>query len=226
VSQAFSEVFPSATPAFDLKSLLTKSVQTAGPQFPTPTFYLPEISASIAPVASLTSTPALETPTPLVSPTFTFQLTETVELLEPASSACIPAGERRTGKVVEVLDGNTVRVLLDKDGLVYVIRYIGISAPEDKLFVELARQKNIEIVYGQEVILAPDQVDKDDRGRLLRYVLTENTFVNLEMVQQGFGMASDIPSESACAQAFKQAEQAARSALSGVWSPTVTPNSP
>jgi endonuclease YncB( thermonuclease family) len=67
-----------------------------------------------------------------------------------------------------------------------------------------------------------DKTDKDDRGRLLRYVIIDNIFINMEMIRKGFGAALDVPPDSSCAQVFQQAEQTARAALTGIWAPTPT----
>jgi endonuclease YncB( thermonuclease family) len=63
------------------------------------------------------------------------------------------------------------------------------------------------LVYGKDVSLVADVSNKDENGRLLRYVVAGNTFVNLEMIFQKLGTAVDIPPDSACAQIFNQAEQ-------------------
>jgi len=140
--------------------------------------------------------------------------------------ACIPDNLRQTGKVVEVLDGNTVRVLFADDGLVHVIRYIGVASPADKPYSIAAEQKNTQLVYGKQVVFIPDGIDKDPSGRLLRYVLVDDSFINLELIRLGLGAAADSPADFACAQAFQQAEAAARTGLIGSWYLTATPDSP
>jgi endonuclease YncB( thermonuclease family) len=137
---------------------------------------------------------------------------------------CIPNHPHQSGKVVEVLDGNTARVLIEK--LVYVVRYIGVAAPEDKNYSKTAKAGNSKLVYGREVTLIADVSNKDSRGRLLRYVVQGNTFINQQLIQQGLGAALDVPPDSACAEVFKQTEQTASAARIGVWSPTATPTSP
>ena len=67
--------------------------------------------------------------------------------------------------------------------------------------------KNADLVYQKVVTLIPDQTDKDSRGRLLRYVLVGDTFVNYELVAQGFARAVDTPPNSACAEFFQSAGQ-------------------
>jgi len=193
------------------------------------------LPATTNPDGILTTTPAVtETPLPFnagqpppttdgivveIPPTLTEALVLPTLTLEQFTSApqatltsavtlnadCIPRNASKVGKAVSVLDGNTINVLVD--GLVYVVRYIGVTAPEDKILADKARLENAKLVFGKEIVLIADQSDKDARGRLLRYVMVDDTFVNLKMLQQGLGFAVDIPPDSSCAQTFKQAEQ-------------------
>jgi len=128
--------------------------------------------------------------------------------------------------VVEVIDGNTVRALIKDTGLVYTVRYIGVAVPVDDIYSVAAEHKNTALAYAKEVIFIKDVNDKDERGRLLRYVLVGDKFINLEMIQQGLGTALDVPPDSACAQVFKQAEQAANASKNGTWSLSTPPKSP
>ena len=163
---------------------------------PTRALYLPTPRAALA-TQTPTGTPAaantLSTPSP------TAQNTSTLK-------SCIPNNPSQRGKVVEIIDGNTVKVLID--GFVYVVRYIGIEVPNvgEPTGTEAAF-KNAELVYQKEITLIPDQTDKDARGRLLRYMFVGETFVNYELVAQGFARAVDEPPNSACAEYFQSAAQ-------------------
>jgi endonuclease YncB( thermonuclease family) len=65
---------------------------------------------------------------------------------------------------------------------------------------------------------------KDADGRLLRYVLAGDTFVNVELLQKGLGKAVDAPPNSSCLQTFKAAEEFAIQSALGIWSvPTPSP---
>jgi len=134
---------------------------------------------------------------------------------------CIPGNTPQTGKAVSVLDGNTIKALID--GLVYVVRYIGVSAPQDTVNGEKARLENVNLVFGKDIVLIVDQSDKDANGRLLRYVLVDDTFVNFKLIQLGLGSALDTPPDSACYQVFKQAEKSAAGAPISGSTPTQIP---
>ena len=174
-----------------------------------------EVPAEVAAQATPTDTPwglflpsprvATATPTPMeATGTPTPSVQSTVDLAVPIS--CIPDNPSQTGKVVEIIDGDTVRVFIDE--YVYVVRYIGIDVPNtgEPDGME-ATFKNADLVYQKVVTLIPDQTDKDSRGRLLRYVLVGDTFVNYELVAQGFARAVDTPPNSACAEFFQSAGQ-------------------
>ncbi len=143
----------------------------------------------------------------------------------PSPLTCIPNHAAETGRVVEVVDGNTIRVYMEDK--IYFVRYIGIAVPRydqvKQLYGDAATFKNSGLVYGKEVSLIRDVSDKDAAGRLLRYVLVGNTFVNLELIRLGMATAADVAPDSACAGEFKLAEQSARQAQVGRWSGTPTP---
>jgi len=90
--------------------------------------------------------------------------------------------------VVEVIDGDTIHVLID--GERQRVRYYGIDAPEqsEKCYQE-ATERNRELV-GTTVRLEPDARDKDEHGRLLRYVFTdEGVSVDAALVSEGLAKA-------------------------------------
>jgi endonuclease YncB( thermonuclease family) len=220
LTEAFADFLPEqATPTFDINSYLT------------PATNIPGVVSTAVGIPTLQPTFTLPPPTPTIElPTSTLEIpTQTLPTSTQAISnvsACIPNNPHQIGRVLEILDGNTVRVLIKDNGLVYVVRYIGVVVPVDKKFSVVAEQKNTDLVYGKEIFLIKDVNDRDERGRLLRYVMVGDTFVNFEMIQQGLGTALDVPPDSSCAQAFQQVEQSASGSKLGVWSPTVTPRSP
>jgi endonuclease YncB( thermonuclease family) len=110
------------------------------------------------------------------------------------------------------------------NGLVYVVRYIGVDLPQDHVNAFHAYLANSELVFRKDVRLVAAGTDKDTAGRLLRYVLVGETFVNLQLLRDGVVMATDIPGGAVCADVFKAAEQAAVTAGRGLWaSPTPMP---
>jgi endonuclease YncB( thermonuclease family) len=127
------------------------------------------------------------------------------------------------GVVVEITDGDTITVLVE-DGNTYSVRYIGIDTPERDMpfFAEPARA-NSDLVLQKEVTLIKDVSETDQYGRLLRYVIVDNIFVNLELVNAGLAQAMKYPPDIACADVFSSAEQEPRAGQIGVWRATQTP---
>lgn len=123
-------------------------------------------------------------------------------------------------RVARVIDGDTIELAGgDK------IRYIGIDAPETvdprkpvQCFGVEASSENKKLVEGQLVRLAKDISERDKYGRLLRYVyLEDGTFVNLELVRNGYASASTYPPDVKHAAEFSAAEREARGAKRGLW---------
>lgn len=85
-------------------------------------------------------------------------------------------------KVSFIIDGDTFKTENSEK-----IRLIGIDAPEkgEKCYEE-SRKKLKELIDGKIVRVEKDKKDKDDYGRLLRYVFINETFVNLVLVKEGY----------------------------------------
>lgn len=106
------------------------------------------------------------------------------------NSETAPETESNLITVVRVIDGDTIVV----DGDVHV-RLLGIDAPEQgDCFYEESKDALVNLVDGEEVRLEKDISDKDNFGRLLRYVFLENNlFVNDSLLEEGY---ADVLSSS------------------------------
>ena len=94
------------------------------------------------------------------------------------------------------------------------------DTPErERPFYEEATEKNAELVDGQTVLLVKDVSETDKYDRLLRYVFVGDTFVNFELVSQGYAEAVTFPPDVACDGMFRAAETDARSHERGLWAP-------
>jgi endonuclease YncB( thermonuclease family) len=61
-------------------------------------------------------------------------------------------------------------------------------------FFSQATEANRALVEGQQVILVKDVSETDRYGRLLRYMyLEDGTFVNAELVRQGYAVIAIFP---------------------------------
>ena len=129
-------------------------------------------------------------------------------------------------RVARVIDGDTIEL-----GNGERVRYIGIDTPETvdprkpvQCFGVEASKKNKELVEGKSVRLEKDITDRDKYNRLLRYVWIGDTFVNLELVKQGFAQSYSYPPDIKYQDQFVGAQKEARETKTGLWGacPAVT----
>ena len=121
-------------------------------------------------------------------------------------------------RVTDVLDGDTIDVEID--GRTERVRLIGINAPEsDECLADAAADRLGELVGGRDVRLVSDVSDRDQFGRLLRYVFVGDTFVNQQLVEEGMAIARRYPPDEARAGELAAAQARARDAQLGLWSP-------
>jgi micrococcal nuclease len=133
---------------------------------------------------------------------------------------------RQTAKVLKVVDGDTIKALIqNKED---TVRLIGINAPETvdpqksaQCFGKESSDKAKEILTGKTIILESDssQKDRDEYGRLLRYVfLQDETNFNEFMIENGFAREYTFKNNDYKYQSeFIQAQQRARTQSKGLW---------
>ncbi len=140
---------------------------------------------------------------------------------------CIPWNSpTKKADVLEVIDGVTIEVRVD--GEVQQIRYIGIDLlafGDDASVWSAMTEKNRSLVEGKQLLLIEGATGGDieaEDGPLLRYVIAENTFINLEMVESGYAVAKSTPPHTSCDAVFEEAETEAILAGRGLWAPEPT----
>ena len=207
---ALSGIFaPAPEPTLDANAIATAAFQTA-------LAMNLQTQAASSPTLELTST-SLPTATVSQAPL----PTSTEAVIPVTGGACIPGIPPQTGRVVDVVDGDTIKVLLDADGVTYSVRYIGMDTPENTGQVEYfgpeAMAKNSELVYGKTVTLIKDVSETDRYGRLLRYVIADGLFINYELVAQGYANTASYPPDIACIPTFQIAEGQASALKLGLW---------
>lgn len=136
--------------------------------------------------------------------------------------------------VVRVVDGDTI--VADINGKQEKIRLIGVDTPETvdprkpvQCFGKEASLFTKNLIENKKVRLERDssQGDRDKYGRLLRYVfLSDGTFVNKEIITQGYGHEYTYRAPYHHQADFKTAERTARELQKGLWSPAVCPINP
>jgi endonuclease YncB( thermonuclease family) len=214
-----------------LLAILLVSCSTTETVHPTPVItYKPiiitpvRLITTVAPGMPTQQPTSTRTPTTIATTTSTFTMTPIVASPVPSIADCLPKNSAdQKGIVTEVIDGDTIIVRLE-DGNIYSVRYIGIDAAErDLQYFAEAYNANADLVLQKEVLLIKDVSDTDQYGRLLRYIVVGDVFVNQQLIEQGFARAMQYPPDVACAQAFSLAEQAARSSQVVIWVATPVP---
>lgn len=139
-----------------------------------------------------------------------------------------PAPTLIEAQVIEVVDGDTIRVSIG--GQEYTVRYIGIDTPETSHPVvgqerlgEDAAEANRQLVEGQTVYLEYDVSPTDQYGRLLAYVyLADGHMVNEELVRLGYAASQAYPPDTKHQDRLDAAQVGARSQTINIWEPQAT----
>ncbi len=132
--------------------------------------------------------------------------------------------------VERVIDGDTIEVR--ESGLLadtYTIRLIGVNTPETvdpRKTVECFGEEASNFLKdalpaGTAVYLDADteKPDKDDFGRLLRYVVraNDNVLINKEIIEKGYGHEADYGEPYFYKEEFVDAQRIASGAKVGLW---------
>lgn len=140
-------------------------------------------------------------------------------------SALGPSGLRANATVEYVVDGDTVDMIID--GVEERVRLIGIDTPETKkentpiecFGPEATAFTQSLLPEGTAVYLERDVEARDAYGRLLGYAYLVDTgsFVNLEIVRQGYAQPLTIPPNVAHSTEFVEAARQAERSNVGLW---------
>jgi len=115
--------------------------------------------------------------------------------------------------VARVIDGDTIELA---DG--QRVRYLGIDTPElGEPYSYDALALNQELVEGKWVELQVGNEDRDQYGRLLRYVYVDGVFVNAQLVAQGYATTMIFDPTNKYSQVLVQLEQYAKVMGRGMW---------
>lgn len=182
---------------------------TARPPTSTPNRTRAPILAAVETATMRPTRTPRPTNTPRPAATATSQRPEaTATRLATATSTAPPTATPLPGEigtVTGVIDGDTI--IVSVDGVTYRVRYIGIDTPEtgDPCGRE-ATAANAALVDGRTVRMVKDVSETDRYDRLLRYVYVEDTFVNGELVADGWAEAVDYPPDTAMADTLHSLE--------------------
>ena len=133
--------------------------------------------------------------------------------------------ENNSHKVVEVIDGDTIKIASKNIGETITIRMLGIDAPErGQCGYEEAKEYLKQLIEGKEIHLEKDINKKDIFGRLLRYVLLENPnpeidtiIINNKMAYMGWVFNVKTPKDTKYRDLFARSTDNARKLKKGIW---------
>ncbi len=149
----------------------------------------------------------------------TFSCYSKIESLELADSYALY-------KVAKVVDGDTFWVDNGTENG-FKVRLIGVDAPESRnafkkkkgFYGPEAKANLADLLEGKTVKLVSDIESLDQYGRTLSYVyLEDGTFVNAELVKNGFAMVMTVPPNVKYSDSFLEFQIEARENNRGLWS--------
>lgn len=119
--------------------------------------------------------------------------------------------EEFEGKVISVMDGDTVRVLVGSKQV--KVRLFGIDAPESKQAFGKQSEKELKsLVWKKEVKVVVKDIDQ--YGRTVGVLFINDLEVNLEMVKRGMAWVyRDFNKDKK----YLEAEEVARKSELGLW---------
>jgi micrococcal nuclease len=131
-----------------------------------------------------------------------------------------------TGRVVRIVDGDTVKVRVPDRLRTVTVRYIGVDTPESvkpgepvQCYAQQASNFNKRLVTGRRVRLRIGRERTDRYGRTLAYVylFDGDRFVNAELIRRGYARTVEFPPNTDFADRFDRLERRAREQRLGLW---------
>ena len=140
-----------------------------------------------------------------------------------------PPGDAVIGEVERVVDGDTV--VVEVDGERERVRLLRIDTPElardgedaECLAEEATDALEALLRPGEPVLLATDVEARDQYGRLLAHVWTRATWVNAQMLRDGWAQVVTFPPNTAYDDQVLAAQRSAVEAGVGLWDEAACP---
>ena len=146
-------------------------------------------------------------------------------ILSNCSSSSPPLPDGANGRIVKVIDGDTVDVSMS--GRTERVRLVGVDTPETKkpntpiqcFGPEASKHINELLPVDTPVLVQRDVEARDPYGRLLGYVYrtSDNLFVNQDLIINGFARPLSIAPNTAFASEFATLAQTAQNSKIGLW---------
>ena len=133
--------------------------------------------------------------------------------------------EENTYPVISIVDGDTIWVNID--GKKEKIRLVGIDTPETEkeftpaeCYADDAKERLQELLAGKKVALLKNKKgdNRDQYGRLLRYVFAEGRDINAQLIREGYAFAfRRYPHDRM--HFYIEQEKKAKAEKMGMWNP-------
>lgn len=122
--------------------------------------------------------------------------------------------------VPKVIDGDSIKLQNNIE-----VRLLGINTPErGQPYYQEATNRLKELVEGKNVTLESDVQDKDQYGRLLRYVFVNDLFVNLQLVKEGYANIYIIQPNTRYETLLRNGEDEAKTLKLNIWKQPTSEN--
>ena len=132
------------------------------------------------------------------------------------SSDSQDAPELQSATVVRVIDGNTI--VVDTDDGERTVQMIGVDTPiYGNPFYDFAQEVTQSWIHGEQISLEADVEDKDDQGRLLRYVYLDGVMINAAILLNGLGSAVNDGRNMSYNGYLSDMQRRAQDSGAGIW---------
>lgn len=145
------------------------------------------------------------------------------EQQETAKQETTTTPKRITAKVIEVIDGDTIKVSIN--GSAETVRFLLIDTPETKHpskhvqpFGPEASKFTANLLNGKQVELEKDITERDKYGRLLFYVYIDGKSAQEQLLAKGLARVSIYPPDVKYVDKYRAIQDQARKGGIGIWS--------
>ncbi len=120
--------------------------------------------------------------------------------------------------VRKIIDGNTIQLESGE-----IVKYIGVTAPDmnkkegPEFYAKQAVGYNKKLVFMKKIRLEFDARRKDQAGNMLAYVFVKKTFVNADLIRNGYARADVAPPNLRYRDILLDAERKAEAEDRGIW---------